>query len=482
MTAADMHDDGRAGQRTTERPRPRLVRRRARGLSQAARADRAVPRLLLRPAARAVRLDAAGLDAREPASISAPSGCSRWSARPTPIKFLWAPLVDALDVPVLSRWLGRRRGWLVFSQLLLMAAIVLARRCCDPAASPALVALGALLVADRVRHAGHRRSTRSASRACPRTSRPPAWRPMWRPIASACWSRPRARCSWSADFKALGFGTRTAPGARATCVMAALVLIGIGDDAGRDRAGASSRPQPKRACTRVRTAARASLERRSARSRISSRAMHRIALVVLAFVVLFKFTDALAGAMTAPFVIDLGFSRNEYAAIIKGVGLRRDAARRLCRRLCRARLSAGDEPVDRRHPAGGRQSRVLLAGRRRPRHRLAHLRDHGREFHQRDRHGDLRRLPVGAVPQSAAHRDAIRAADRARRGRPHVSVVRRGYVAQATGWVWFFAICALAGDAEPAAARLAAAARAFRGAAATEARALITTASSVRTS
>jgi PAT family beta-lactamase induction signal transducer AmpG len=42
---------------------------------------------------------------------------------------------------------------------------------------------------------------------------------------------------------------------------------------------------------------------------------------VLAFVVLFKFTDALSGAMTAPFVIDLGFSRNEYAAIIKGVGL-----------------------------------------------------------------------------------------------------------------------------------------------------------------
>jgi MFS transporter, PAT family, beta-lactamase induction signal transducer AmpG len=38
-------------------------------------------------------------------------------------------------------------------------------------------------------------------------------------------------------------------------------------------------------------------------------------------VVLFKFTDALSGAMTAPFVIDLGFTRNEYAAIVKGVGL-----------------------------------------------------------------------------------------------------------------------------------------------------------------
>src|SRR5438034_4546779 len=44
---------------------------------------------------------------------------------PYTIKFLWAPLVDALDAPILSRLLGRRRGWLVSSQLLLMATIVL---------------------------------------------------------------------------------------------------------------------------------------------------------------------------------------------------------------------------------------------------------------------------------------------------------------------------------------------------------------------
>jgi PAT family beta-lactamase induction signal transducer AmpG len=48
---------------------------------------------------------------------------------------------------------------------------------------------------------------------------------------------------------------------------------------------------------------------------------YEMAFVMLAFVVLFKFTDALSGAMTAPFVIDLGFTRNEYAAIVKGVGL-----------------------------------------------------------------------------------------------------------------------------------------------------------------
>jgi MFS transporter, PAT family, beta-lactamase induction signal transducer AmpG len=49
--------------------------------------------------------------------------------------------------------------------------------------------------------------------------------------------------------------------------------------------------------------------------------VHRDALTALAFVVLFKFTDAFSGSMTAPFVIDLGFSRNDYAAIVKGVGL-----------------------------------------------------------------------------------------------------------------------------------------------------------------
>src|SRR5256714_5628702 len=65
---------------------------------------------------------------------------------PYTIKFLWAPLVDALDVPVLSRLLGRRRGWLVFSQLLLMAAIALLALC-DPKLGPGLAIAAALMVA-----------------------------------------------------------------------------------------------------------------------------------------------------------------------------------------------------------------------------------------------------------------------------------------------------------------------------------------------
>src|SRR6185295_17455370 len=43
---------------------------------------------------------------------------------PYTVKFLWAPIVDALHIPWLSAWLGRRRAWLVATQLSLMATIV----------------------------------------------------------------------------------------------------------------------------------------------------------------------------------------------------------------------------------------------------------------------------------------------------------------------------------------------------------------------
>src|SRR5262249_483339 len=65
---------------------------------------------------------------------------------PYTIKFLWAPLIDALDVPLLTRRFGRRRGWLLLSQFLLMAAIVFLGLFA-PFVSPLPVAIGAFLVA-----------------------------------------------------------------------------------------------------------------------------------------------------------------------------------------------------------------------------------------------------------------------------------------------------------------------------------------------
>ena len=48
-----------------------------------------------------------------------------WAALGYSFKFVWAPLVDSLPLPVLTRVLGRRRSWILFSQLLIMLAIVL---------------------------------------------------------------------------------------------------------------------------------------------------------------------------------------------------------------------------------------------------------------------------------------------------------------------------------------------------------------------
>jgi PAT family beta-lactamase induction signal transducer AmpG len=38
-------------------------------------------------------------------------------------KWVWAPFLDEYDAPIFSKWLGRRRGWIVLSQIAVMAAL-----------------------------------------------------------------------------------------------------------------------------------------------------------------------------------------------------------------------------------------------------------------------------------------------------------------------------------------------------------------------
>ena len=46
-----------------------------------------------------------------------------WAALGYSFKFVWAPLVDKLPIPFLTRWLGRRRAWILLSQIMIMVAI-----------------------------------------------------------------------------------------------------------------------------------------------------------------------------------------------------------------------------------------------------------------------------------------------------------------------------------------------------------------------
>lgn len=62
------------------------------------------------------------------------------------INFLWAPLVDRLRLPGLTDRLGRRRGWALLTQILLIAAIAFLGLT-DPTADISLVALACVFVA-----------------------------------------------------------------------------------------------------------------------------------------------------------------------------------------------------------------------------------------------------------------------------------------------------------------------------------------------
>jgi MFS transporter, PAT family, beta-lactamase induction signal transducer AmpG len=232
---------------------------------------------------------------------------------PYTIKFLWSPLIDALDVPVLSRRFGRRRGWLLLAQFLLIVAIILLGAC-DPSVSPFLVAIGALLVAtasatqDIVVDAFRIESLDENEQAAGMASYVAAYRiGMLVSTAGALFL--------VSGLQGAGLGYHAA-WSTGYAMMAALVLIGVATTL------FATEPEKSRAADA--THARENTLQRvidAAVGAFSEFLTRDMAFAALAFVVLFKFTDALSGAMTAPFVIDLGFSRNEYAAIIKGVGL-----------------------------------------------------------------------------------------------------------------------------------------------------------------
>src|SRR3979409_2195963 len=232
---------------------------------------------------------------------------------PSTLKFLWAPLVDALHVPLSTRQFGRRRGWLVFSQLLLMASILLLALT-DPARSPLFVALGALLVAamsstqDIVVDAFRVESLPESEQAAGMASYVAAYRiGMLVSTAGALFLVSAYEGTGLARSSAWMWGYVS---------MAALVLIGTITALAADRPEQSARAD---AATRTETAFTRVIH--AAVGAFSEFLVRKDALAALAFVVLFKFTDAFSGTMTAPFVIDLGFSRNDYAAIVKGVGL-----------------------------------------------------------------------------------------------------------------------------------------------------------------
>lgn len=230
---------------------------------------------------------------------------------PYTLKFIWAPVVDALRVPFLTRHLGQRRGWLVASQIVLMAAIVfLGTR--DPLQAPLMIGAAALLVAfasatqDIVVDAFRVQSLPTDEQAAGMASYVAAYRVGM--LASGA-----GVIGLSAWLETQGL-SKDAIWPIAYAMAAALVLVGL------FAALMAKEPDGERATPPAQGAALSRLFD-TAKGAFADFLKRDAAVAILAFVILYKLCDALAGTMTAPFVLSLGYTKAAYATIVKGVGL-----------------------------------------------------------------------------------------------------------------------------------------------------------------
>lgn len=238
---------------------------------------------------------------------------------PYVLKPVWAPLIDAVRLPWLTARFGRRRGWLLASQLGLMAAIIV-MGLIDPVAAPLAMAIAALGVAfasatqDIIIDAFRVESLDESQYAAGMANYVAAYR-------LALLAAGAGAIALVATFEATGIGAATV-WSLAYGVMALLVLIGVGAIllAPEPEPEAGSAPEGRAGRQAALLSWSAQAERALVRPFTDFAAKPQWAAILL-FVMLFKFGDAFAGAMVAPFALDLGFEKTVYAFVANGVGL-----------------------------------------------------------------------------------------------------------------------------------------------------------------
>lgn len=222
---------------------------------------------------------------------------------PYSFKFLWAPLIDRAPIPLLTPMLGRRRSWLLVIQAALIAAIV-GLGGSSPAAAPFWTAAWAVAV-----------SFLSASQDI---------------VIDAYRIEILDEKQQGAGAAVTQFGYRVgllASGAGALflaedvswfsvyAIMAALLLIGV--------ATTVLCVEPRVAAPRPGRGFAATIQEAVVHpfAEFIQRSGLGPALLVLAFILLYKFGDAFAGVMANPFYIQIGFTKAEIASVSKVFGL-----------------------------------------------------------------------------------------------------------------------------------------------------------------
>jgi len=227
-------------------------------------------------------------------------------------KWVWAPLVDRLPLPGLTRWLGRRRSWLLLAQLGVAAGLV-GMALADPRVSLTAVVWCALAVAfasatqdialDAYRIESAPTQQQPALAATYQTGYRLAM--IWAG-AGVLWLAARAQ------GQAAGYDH--AAWQLAYVVMAASMAVGV------LTVLLSPEPAP-RPLARARSAGEWV---RSALVEPFADFFRRYqwqAALILALIAIYRISDVVMGIMANPFYVDMGYTKDEVAAVTKIYGV-----------------------------------------------------------------------------------------------------------------------------------------------------------------
>jgi PAT family beta-lactamase induction signal transducer AmpG len=262
------------------------------------------------------RLREAGLDRTTIGYLS-------WVGLAYGFKWCWAPLVDRLPIPLLTRWLGRRRSWLLLSQACIMAALV-GMALADPRTELQLVVWCALAVAfasatqdialDAFRIESADMRHQGALAATYQTGYRLAM--IWAG-AGVLWIAARAELA-----PAVPAAGAVAPGAlyqqaawtTAYLVMAASMLVGVLTVLFSREPARVELPPARNAADWLRSALVepfADFLKRYGKQ----------ALLILALIGVYRISDVVMGIMANPFYVDMGYTKDEVAAVTKVFGV-----------------------------------------------------------------------------------------------------------------------------------------------------------------
>lgn len=249
---------------------------------------------------------------REAGISRATIGYLSWVALAYAFKWMWAPLVDRMPIPLLTRWLGRRRSWLLLSQALIMGGLV-GMAFSDPTTALNPIVWCALAVAfgsatqdialDAFRIESADADRQAALAATYQTGYRLAM--IWAG-AGALWVAARMQ----GDVQ----GYMQTAWQAAYLVMAVSMLVGVVTVL----CSREPNPKPLVAAKSVADWLRSALVEPFAD--FIQRYRWQAALV-LALIAVYRISDVVMGIMANPFYVDMGFSKDEVAAVTKVFGV-----------------------------------------------------------------------------------------------------------------------------------------------------------------